>query len=92
MVRCVFCLFGRKASLTKILLMMAFFKLTIDNIVPVQKQTRVTHLIITVDSNKSIQRLSRVFLQRPSSHTADKRNRAAALNQGNDSFSTLPDL
>lgn len=56
-----------------------FFKLTIDNIVPVQKQTRVTHFIITVDSNKSIQRLSRVFLQRPSSHTADKRNRAAAM-------------
>lgn len=79
MVRCVFCLFGRKASLTKILLMMAFFKLTLDNIVPVQKQTRVTHFIITVDSNKSIQRLSRVFLQRPSSHTADKRNRAAAM-------------
>lgn len=52
MVRCVFCLFGRKASLTKILLMMAFFKLTIDNIVPVQKPTRVTHFIITVDSNK----------------------------------------
>lgn len=51
MVRCVFCLFGRKESLTKILLMMAFFKLTIDNIVPVQKQTRVTHFIITVDSN-----------------------------------------